>query len=192
MPFDLHWALAWIWIGVTAIWVVAAFGNKPVAKRERAPSRFVQLIFMILAAELMVRPERWNFLPVLRERLLPETPVVGWISLAITSAGMAFALWARFYLGRDWSGTVTVKQGHELKRGGPYAKVRHPIYTGLTLAALGTAIGIGEVRAFLAVPVILLGWRIKANVEERFMIEQFGEQYERYRREVKGLIPFVW
>ena len=192
MPFDLNWALGWVWIGVAILWVVAAFGNKPVAKREAGPSRLLQLVFMILAAELLVRPNRWNFWPVLRERLLPETPIVGWISLAVTCAGMAFAIWARFYLGREWSGTVTVKQGHELKCGGPYAHVRHPIYTGLTLAALGTAIGVGEVRAFVAVPLILAGWWIKAGVEERFMVEQFGEQYERYRSEVKGLIPFVW
>jgi protein-S-isoprenylcysteine O-methyltransferase len=105
---------------------------------------------------------------------------------------MAFTLWARFFLGRNWSGTVTVKVNHELIRGGPYGTVRHPIYMGLSLAFLGTAIGFGELRGLVGLPILVFGWKYKANVEERFMIGQFGAQYERYRREVKGLIPFIW
>lgn len=192
MPLDLHWALAWIWIGVTVIWVAAAFGNKPAVKRETLPSRLWQLLVMVAAFELAANAKLWPGIPILRARLMPATAAWGWIAIIVTCAGMAFALWARFYLGREWSGTVTLKRNHELKRGGPYAIVRHPIYTGITLAALGTAFGIGAVRAFVAVALLILGWRIKTNVEERFMTERFGEQYSRYRREVKWLIPFVW
>jgi len=70
--------------------------------------------------------------------------------------------------------------------------VRHPIYTGLSLAFLGTAIGFGELRGWIGLPILVFGWKHKAKIEERFMVEQFGERYERYRREVKALIPLIW
>jgi protein-S-isoprenylcysteine O-methyltransferase Ste14 len=192
MPFDLQWALASIWIGVAVVWIVAAFGNKPAVKREVSPSLLIQFVVKAAAFVLMTNASLWNGAPILRDRIVPETAFWGWLAIALTCAGMTFALSARFYLGREWSGTVTLKREHELKRGGPYSIVRHPIYTGLTLAAFGTTIGIGEVRAFAAMPLILIGWRIKANMEERFRTEQFGEQYESYRHDVKWLIPFVW
>jgi protein-S-isoprenylcysteine O-methyltransferase Ste14 len=81
---------------------------------------------------------------------------------------------------------------HESVWAGPYGLVRHPIYTGLSLAFQGTSIGFGQLRGLIGFPILVLGWKYKANVEERFMLVQFGEQYERYRREVKGLIPFTW
>lgn len=75
---------------------------------------------------------------------------------------------------------------------GPYAVVRHPIYAGLTLALLGTAVAFGEVRGLVAVALAVIGWRLKFRLEEAFMTEQFGSEYLGYKRRVKGLIPFVW
>ena len=85
-----------------------------------------------------------------------------------------------------------MKQDHELVRNGPYALVRHPIYSGLALAILGTALAVGEVRCLLAFILVVFEFKRKSLQEERFMIEQFGAQYVQYRREVKSLIPFVW
>ena len=79
----------------------------------------------------------------------------------MVAAGLAFAVWARVYLGRNWSGTVTVKQDHELIRSGPYGFVRHPIYTGLLLAMLGTAIAIGEWRGLVAFALFTIGFLLK-------------------------------
>lgn len=73
--------------------------------------------------------------------------VLYWLGLLMVICGLAFAVWARIHLGRNWSGTVTVKEDHELIRSGPYGIVRHPIYTGLLLAIAGTAIVFGEWRA---------------------------------------------
>jgi protein-S-isoprenylcysteine O-methyltransferase Ste14 len=87
---------------------------------------------------------------------------------------------------------VTVKAGHTLIRGGPYAVVRHPIYSGLSLAVLGTALAVGELRGLLAVGLVAFGFWHKSLLEERFMREEFGAEYERYCRDVKALIPFVW
>jgi protein-S-isoprenylcysteine O-methyltransferase Ste14 len=94
-------------------------------------------------------------------------------------------------LGSNWSGTVTVKQNHELVQSGPYAIVRHPIYSGFLLGALGTALSVGEARGLIALALAFVGWVAKTRVEEQFMVEQFNGDYVRYRREVKRLIPFV-
>ena len=102
------------------------------------------------------------------------------------------AIWARFVLGRNWSGTVTVKQDHELVRSGPYALVRHPIYSGLLLAFLGTAVARGDLAALLGVALAAATLHFKTATEESFMTEQFGAGYMEYKREVKSLIPFVW
>ena len=93
---------------------------------------------------------RGPWLPWLGTRFLPDTMIVYLLGLLMVVAGLAFAIWARVHLGRNWSGTVTVKENHELIRSGPYAIVRHPIYTGLLLAVLGTAIVFGEWRGLLA------------------------------------------
>ena len=99
---------------------------------------------------------------------------------------------ARLHLGGNWSGTVTIKRGHTLVRTGPYAVVRNPIYTGLLVAALGTAIALGHLRDLAATGTLLALYLYKIRVEERFMTEQFSEQYLQYKRETKTLIPFVW
>jgi protein-S-isoprenylcysteine O-methyltransferase Ste14 len=190
MPFDLRWVLGAIWIVVTAIWFAAAFGSKRAVKRQSSGTWLVEAVCMLATFSLLFNPRPWP--GFLHWRIVPDQPLYGWLSLVITCAGMAFTLWARFCLGRNWSGMVTVKADHELIRSGPYGIVRHPIYTGLSLALVGAAIGFGELRSLIAVPILVIAWKHKANVEERFMVEQFGEQYQRYRREVKGLIPFVW
>jgi protein-S-isoprenylcysteine O-methyltransferase Ste14 len=110
----------------------------------------------------------------------------------MTFAGVAFAIWARLHIGRNWSGTVTIKADHKLIRTGPYAIVRHPIYSGFLTAVLGTAIAIGEVRGLFAFVAAFIGVKLKAGLEEEFMTEQFGDEYVQYQREVKAFIPFVW
>ena len=106
-------------------------------------------------------------------------------------AGLLFTIWARLYLGRNWSGVVTLKKDHELVRGGPYRFVRHPIYSGLLLAIAGSAVVRGEWRGVLALIIAFVAlWR-KLRLEERWLGEAFGEQYAAYRAEVAALIPFV-
>ncbi|HTU51330.1 MAG TPA: isoprenylcysteine carboxylmethyltransferase family protein, partial [Acidobacteriaceae bacterium] len=101
------------------------------------------------------------------------------------------AIWARLALGGNWSSDVTVKMGHTLMTSGPYAYVRHPIYSGLLLTVLGTAIVFGEARCFLAFVLMLTGFWIKFHAEENFMEEEFGQQYSNYKQRVKALIPHV-
>ena len=135
---------------------------------------------------------RWPWPSWLRWRFAPESSVAtAWLGLGLTVAGIGFALWARVFLGRNWSGRVTIKQEHELIQSGPYAIVRHPIYSGFLLAILGTALVEGQLRSLLALPLATLGWWLKLRLEESFMAQQFGTAYLDYKRRVKALVPFV-
>jgi protein-S-isoprenylcysteine O-methyltransferase Ste14 len=115
-----------------------------------------------------------------------------WSLVAITIGGCAFAVWARATLGSNWSSIVTVKQDHELILRGPYSVVRHPIYSGLLLALTGTAIAVGEIRAFIGLGLAIIGFLLKSTAEEKFMCEEFSTEYTRYRQRVRRLIPFVF
>jgi protein-S-isoprenylcysteine O-methyltransferase Ste14 len=113
-----------------------------------------------------------------------------WAAALITTLGLLFTVWARIHLGRNWSGTVTIKRDHELIASGPYAIVRHPIYTGLIVAFIGSAMARGEWCSVLAVFIAWAAlWR-KLRLEERWMVERFGEQYIAYSRRVPALVPF--
>lgn len=180
--------LAVLWLAWLAYWVVAARNVKATSRREGFATFLLNRIFVVVGALLLVvgpQPIHW-----LNERFVPPIMTAYWLGLFMVAAGLAFAVWARVYLGRNWSATVTIKQDHELVRTGPYGVVRHPIYTGILLALLGTAIAIGEWRGLLALASITIGFLFKIRTEERFMGEIFGERYARYRAEVPALIPF--
>jgi len=182
-PFAVLW-LAWL-----AYWMVAAANVKAVRRREAFATRFGHVALSVLAAALLAFPDRR--LPWLDQRFLPPTIIAYWLGLLMLAVGIAFAVWARRYLGRNWSGTVTVKQNHELIRSGPYRLVRHPIYTGLLLAILGTAVAFGEWRGLLAFALLTGSLLLKLRIEERFMSESFPKEYARYRAEVPALIPHI-
>lgn len=190
MPFHIHRDIETLWIMLGIVWFAAAFFGKRSARRQSASSRLFHiglggLAFVLMFTDyLRYGPLAWTF--------VPKTPLVADIGLGLTLAGIGFAIWARFFLGGNWSATVTVKQDHRLVRSGPYAIVRHPIYSGLLLALVGTAIAFRHAQGLAAVVVALITWRLKSRLEESFMREQFGEQYAQYQQEVKALIPFVW
>ena len=124
-------------------------------------------------------------------RFLPVTAIWPRIGLALTILGLGFAVWARIHLGRFWSGAVTLKENHELIRSGPYAFVRHPIYTGLLTAAAGTALARGTLAALLGLVAIGVACWLKIRAEEKLLTNHFGDTYLEYRRQVPALIPFV-
>ena len=103
---------------------------------------------------------------------------------------MVFAIWARALLAGNWSSSVTLKRGHELIVEGPYRLVRHPIYAGILIGLVGTAIAVGEWRALLGVAIAAGAYWRKLQIEETVMRRQFGEVYARYAARVPALIPF--
>jgi protein-S-isoprenylcysteine O-methyltransferase Ste14 len=181
--------LAVLWLAWLAYWLFAARDVKPARRREPWASRLLTIALIIPAALLMAAPGwrlRW-----LGARFLPDTMIVSLLGLLVVTAGLAFAVWARVHLGRNWSGTVTVKENHELVRSGPYAIVRHPIYSGVLLAMLGTAIVFGEWRGLVALCFLSAAFVLKLRREERFMAESFPDTYPGYRARVPALIPLL-
>jgi protein-S-isoprenylcysteine O-methyltransferase Ste14 len=178
-----------VWLCWGLYWWISSRDVKAAARREPPLSRSLHIGPLLLAAFLFVGPRSW--FPVLGGRFLPPDEGLFWAGFALLAAGLAFSVWARLHLGRNWSGIVTIKEGHELIMSGPYALARHPIYTGLLLAMAGSAIGIGQWRGLLA--VALVGWALwrKLRIEERWMRERFGEAYEAYSRRVAALVPFI-
>ena len=175
-----------LWLVFLGVWIPASAFTKRSVRQDSSTSRFLYGVLVPLGAFLVLQPGRFGTLNV---RLVPDTRVVNLCGLIITAAALSYAIWARFTLGRNWSGTVTVKTGHELIRSGPYRFVRHPIYSGILAGLVGTSIGEGTLAALIGVAIAFCGFRMKWRVEERFMVEQFGAQYVQYQREVKAVIP---
>jgi protein-S-isoprenylcysteine O-methyltransferase Ste14 len=178
-----------LWIIWLLIWLVAAGKVKPTSWKESMSSRLRHRAPLMIGALLIVWPEVSP--AFLMSRFIPNSPIVGIIAITLVAAGLSFAVWARWYLGSNWSGDVTVKQNHSLVRDGPYRLVRHPIYTGILVGAVGSALAIGEWRGIVAVALCLLSFLVKSRIEETRMRETFPE-YATYQRETKSIIPFVY
>src|SRR5262249_2426215 len=114
------------------------------------------------------------------------------VAAAVTAAGLSVALWARVVLGRNWSGAIVLKEHHELIDRGPYAFVRHPIYTGVLLMVLGTITFSGTRAGVILFATMVAGLIVKARREERLLTKRFPAVYPLYRARVRArLIPFV-
>lgn len=136
-------------------------------------------------------PRWWQWWSVLALRILPFNVGALLVGSALLVLGIAFAAWARAHLGTSWSGRGTIKEDHKLIQTGPYGRVRNPIYTGLLVALVGTALTEPRLRGALAVAVYCAAITLKIRTEERLRSEQFGEEYRTYRLRTKALIPFV-
>jgi protein-S-isoprenylcysteine O-methyltransferase Ste14 len=190
MPDAARAVIASLWLGWVAYWAIAATAVKASARREPTASRLLHVVPLAIAMLLLWAPALP--IPALRLRFLPQASWLAWAGVALVAAGLLFTVWARVHLGRNWSGIVTIKQGHELVTRGPYAFVRHPIYSGLLLAFAGWAIATGEWRGVLAVVIVGAAFWRKLRVEERWLHEQFGDTYDVYRHRVAALVPFVF
>jgi protein-S-isoprenylcysteine O-methyltransferase Ste14 len=179
-----------VWSLVAIYWVVGMVLAKPTIKSESILSSAMHIALGCAAVLLVWAPAAGG--SFLGHRLTSPDGWVAWLGLAVTIGGCAFAIWARVTLGSNWSSLVTVKQDHELILRGPYALVRHPIYSGLLLALTGTAIAVGEIRAFIGLGFAFISFLLKSAAEEKFMREEFSSEYARYSQRVRRLIPFLF
>jgi protein-S-isoprenylcysteine O-methyltransferase Ste14 len=178
-----------MWIAWGLYWIVSARGVKAPVRRESTLSRWAHYGPLFLSGWLLSDGGRiwWP----LRVPFMTRSDTIFWIAAAVTAAGLLFTIWARRHLGRNWSGSVTIKADHELITTGPYRIARHPIYTGLLIAFAGNALVVGEVRGLIAFAIAFAAlWR-KLRLEERFMREQFGQAYVDYSRRVAAVVPFL-
>jgi protein-S-isoprenylcysteine O-methyltransferase Ste14 len=180
-----------LWVIWFAYWVFSArhrVRDTPDAplKRESAGGRLLYQLLMTAGFLLMFWRVR---LPDLGIRLWPDTPAMLVLGLTIQAVGLMFAVWARRVLGKNWSARVAIGAEQFLVFGGPYRFVRHPIYSGLVFALLGSLLVIGTGQAVLGFVLIVVSILIKIRREEAALREHFGQAYEEYARRVPGLIP---
>jgi protein-S-isoprenylcysteine O-methyltransferase Ste14 len=179
-----------VWISFLVYWQIKAVNTKSTQRLEPAASRILR-VFIFLIAIVLLSTTRIP-LPLLYLQLWPVGFWPFWLGAAVTIAGLLFAVWAREHLGSNWSRSVTIKQGHELITTGPYAVVRHPIYTGILTGFLGMAIAISQVRGFIVFVLIFLAFWIKLRMEEQWMRSQFGETYATYAHQTAALVPYLF
>lgn len=180
-----------IWMIFAIVWLLAAIFSKRAVQRQSYGSRVLQSLLAFCGVVLVFNLFTFVSGGWLAVQIIPHTPAFALTGAFLAVAGLLFCFWARYTLGRNWSSNVTIKQNHELILRGPYAFVRHPIYTGLLAAMLGTAIVYGYTRCFLGVLIIAVAFWLKSQTEEKFMVQQFGEQYADYRQRTRALVPFV-
>jgi protein-S-isoprenylcysteine O-methyltransferase Ste14 len=175
--FAVGWAAFWLY------WLVAALSMK----RGRVPwSRELGIrAVIVVAVILLVRSGTF------RQHGLNTDPGRAAVGLVLFALGLGFAIWARVHIGRNWGTPMTQKDDPELVTSGPYNLVRHPIYSGILVAGVGTAVALSWVW-LTAVVVAGIYFVYSATVEERFMTQQFPDTYPQYRRSTKMLVPFVF
>jgi protein-S-isoprenylcysteine O-methyltransferase Ste14 len=176
-----------LWILFAVYWLVSALKRKKTKQRESISHRLTYIFPMIVAVYVLynMRTElNW-----LATYFVPPTPQVQWAGVAVMVVGLGLACWARVHLGTNWSGVVTLKEGHELIRTGPYRNIRHPIYTGILIGFLGFAIVGGQVRGLILMAVVWLSFYIKARREEKFLAQEFGPKFEEHTRHTGMFLP---
>jgi protein-S-isoprenylcysteine O-methyltransferase Ste14 len=185
-PFTLI-VLSFIWAALGLYWAGSVTDRKPAQSQESRLYRVMRLVILAITFALLF----WDrtAIGILGRRFVPESPAIAYASFAITLAGLAIALWARLHLGQYWSDKVVLQIDHQLIRSGPYAYMRHPIYSGVLLGVAGTALLLGEWRGVLAFALLLTNYAIKAKKEERILSTRFGGQFQDQMRRAGFLLP---
>ncbi len=178
-----------LWSAWLLGWVLAAFGTARTVARQSLGSRLAHGVWLWIGAALLFFVDTSRSGPPLDISLLASRPWIAWTGVAMVVMGLGHAAWARVHLGRMWSGTVTLKEEHALVRSGPYRLTRHPIYTGLLLALVGTVLVRNTLGAVIGFALTVVGVMLKIRQEERLMIGNFGDAYRQYQAEVPALIP---
>jgi protein-S-isoprenylcysteine O-methyltransferase Ste14 len=184
------WLFAGPWIVFGAWWLVRARSAAKTTSRESVASNLSHRVFLLSGALILILDARQDLGPLSR-RLWPTSLALALVGVALTVGGVAFMIWARETLGRYWSGTITLKEGHRVIKTGPYALARHPIYTGLLTAIIGTELPQGHLASVLGVALLAIGIARKISLEEKLLGDHFGAEYAAYGQQVKTIIPFI-
>ncbi|PYR96931.1 MAG: hypothetical protein DMG15_26290 [Acidobacteria bacterium] len=169
-------------------WIVKAFSTKRTIEATQSQNIWISVVIAIFVFLIGWRGRSLASGPP----LWPHNLTTGLIADVVTFLGLLLTLWARVVLGGNWSSGVAFKEQHELIERGPYAHVRHPIYSGVLLMFLGIAIFRGSAAGFILLAIIVVGLWLKALEEEKLLTRHFGEAYPRYQKRVKALVPFLW
>ena len=187
------------WMAFLLVWGISAFfvkrdirgGGFGALWQRHWALRLAAAAIIVLAAVRLGRRAGSPGAVLFSHGIFTPPLALGWIGAILTAVGIGFAIWARVNLGRNWSSHPAVKEHHQLVTAGPYGYVRHPIYAGILLAALGTTItsSIFGIGMFIS---IFIMFALRLNKEEKIMLELFPEQYPQYQKRTKRLVPFIW
>ena len=183
-----RWIIAGLWLLFVAYWAVAAVGAKRSASRPRWRREIGLRLVVILPIVALMQSRSLRQLLAETQRSAGHSDILGWTGVALCLLGFGLAINARRHLGRNWGLPMSRKEQPELVTSGPYALIRHPIYTGLILAMLGSAIG---VNVFWALLLVLVGayFIYSARREETVMLQHFPQQYAAYMARTGMLAP---
>lgn len=180
--------LLWFpWIVFIVYWIVGAIKTQATREQESFVSRYLVLLIEIVGYLLVFN--RSAGIGFLGRRFIPRALLGAIAGTALTWMGIGLAIWARYHLAEYWSARVTIKEDHQLIRTGPYMHLRHPIYTGLILATIGSALVIGQWRCVFGVCLVVAGYCLKAKTEESMLTQQFGEAFREHQKHTGFLLP---
>jgi protein-S-isoprenylcysteine O-methyltransferase Ste14 len=186
-PIHWNYLIDGPWVVFAAYWAIGALKTRRTVKKESFAARYSVMAIEVVGFYILLSDDAG--IGVLGRRVVARTFDLRLVGVVLIWIGIAVALWARWHLGQYWSGRITIKEGHKLIRTGPYARLRHPIYTGLVLASAGTAIEVDQWRCIAGVCIILLGFWIKARREEALLTKEFGTEFDEHRRSTGFLLP---
>jgi protein-S-isoprenylcysteine O-methyltransferase Ste14 len=184
--------LGYFWFTFGLYWFAAAARGRSAAGTEHQtgePHRFRVVRLLILATTFALL--FWQRLAIgfLGRQFVPDFPALDYAAFVATLIGLGLATWARMHLGRNWSDKVVIQSSHQLIRTGPYARLRHPIYSGVLLGVLGTAVVLGEWRGAIAFVLLLINYVVKARKEDRVLADSFAAQFQEHRQRAGFLLP---
>jgi protein-S-isoprenylcysteine O-methyltransferase Ste14 len=183
-----NWLFPATWWSFGVYWAVSALWVRKAKVMESPIPRITHLLLTTFAILVLTFH---NYFPRRVDwQLWPQNKFTFWSGATVMLAGLVFAVWARIHLGRFWSGSITLKEGHRLIRNGPYQFVRNPIYTGILIGVLGTAIALGRISGLVALTIFFAVFHWKICREERLLAAEFGDEFAAYCREVPALLPF--
>jgi protein-S-isoprenylcysteine O-methyltransferase Ste14 len=194
MQAELYHLLAYLWAAFGIYWIGTAVlmrsrSNRAEMSQSRELRFYRPLRLLILATTFSLLFWRRTAVGFLGARFIPSSAAVSFAGFAAALLGLAVALWARVHLGQYWSDKVVLQEGHRLIRTGPYAYMRHPIYSGVSLGVAGTGVVLGEWRGVAAFLLLLINYAIKARREEKILAQEFGEDFTLHREQTGFLLP---
>jgi len=189
--FSIYTIITFIsWFILWAVWLPGYFTGKKTIQRPNKVSSYLAYAFIILGFVFLFANKKVFGVPY--SQITPHTTALGIIGMIVDLLAVAFAIWARITLGSNWANMIALKENHQLIQSGPYAIVRHPIYTGFVFATLGISITIGRLTDYLGVFIMLIGMLIRIKDEDALMAKEFTIEHADYRKKTKKLIPFIW
>ena len=179
--------LAWAWVSFGVYWLIAARWVKAARTTESPVYRIFRILLLVISFTLLFA--RWAAVGFLGWHFFPQTQSLAYLGFAFALTGLAIAIWARVSLGQYWSDKIVLKVDHQLIRSGPYARLRHPIYSGVLLGVAGSAVVMDQWRGVLAFLLLLTNYAVKAKREDKLLAETFPGDFAEHERNAGFLLP---